>query len=967
MKKIVLVMVLVLSTLTLFAQSREGLSTYTLENGLTVYLWEDHEQPDVTGYVATRAGSVDEPAEYTGLAHYLEHMLFKGTQKIGAIDWEKEKPLYEEIIRLYDEFSTTTDPVLRDTLTQKINRASLEAAKYATTEEFFTLMDGIGASGVNAATSYDFTYYYNSFTANQTYKWLQIFSERLINPVFRTFQAELENVYEEYNMYQDYSSEHMRNALFAKVYEGHPYERSIIGLPEHLKNPRLSELIKFYETWYVPNNMALILVGDFDTETVKPMIAETFGRLVPKELPARKTYPEVSFAGNPKYTSNVGYYPQICWAYKGVPVNHEDALALQFVCSLLNNGYETGLLDKIVLDGDIQGASAQSDPRRDQGLILVSAVPYFDANQQRYESNAATEKIILHEINKLKTGQIEDWLINAVKEQYIQDISVTFESATAQVGNLVQVFIYDLPLDFLFTQKEQILALTKEDIQRIAMKYFDADHMTVAFEEGDPEKNKLAKPQIKPLDPVKGAETEYAKWFKQLPEGEIKTNYLDFNDVTKVDLFENVHLHYTSNPKNDIFTLNLRYKVGIEQIPMLEYAVELMNTAGVMPNTDAQQFRRQLAELGGYCRYSVSDNYLTVGILGNEEHLEQICQLVQRQILMPKLDQKQLDAVKGRELSSRLYQNKWLELYYTDAFLQYVLYGDKSDFIDVVPFKDIYYMDIPTLLRPFVDATGYEVDAHYVGQKPIEEVKAILTNSLPTQAVMKDGNELVIHDPIKYENTQVYFLTDKKKQQADLYLYIGGHPYAISEDVSTNAFNQYFSGGFTGLVIDEIRVKRSMAYSAYGFISTPSLQGKSNYFIGYVGTQHDKVADAVDVFMDLINNMPEHPEHLENIKTILRQNYLTSKPSLRSKSQTYASWELLGYTEDPAKVNMSKIDALTWEEIVAYYEANLKNQPVSIIIVGDPKLVNLKQLEAKYGKVKKISKNKIFAPLDLDF
>ncbi len=966
MKKLLLVMVLALSTIALFAQSREGLTTYTLDNGLTVYLWEDHDQPDVTGYVAARAGSIDEPAAYTGLAHYLEHMLFKGTQKIGAVDWEKEKPLYEEIIRLYDEYAVATDPVLRDTLTQKINRASLEAAKYATTEEFFSLLDGIGATGVNAGTSYDYTVYYNSFPGNQMNKWLQIASERLINPVFRTFQAELENVFEEYNMYQDYPSEHVRNNLFAKLYEGHPYERSIIGLPEHLKNPRLSQLIEFYNTWYVANNMALIIVGDFNTEEAKPLIAETFGRLQSKELPERPTYPEVSFAGNPKHTFNISYYPQVCWAYKGVPVKHEDAPTLQFVCSLLSNSMSTGLLDKIVLDGIVQGASASLDARRDQGRILVSAVPYFDANQQRYESNAATEKIIFNEINKLKNGQIEDWLINAVKEEYAQLFDIAFESSDAKVGNLIQVFIYDLPLDFIFTEKDKILALTKEDIQRIAKKYFDADHMTVEFEEGDPKKDKLAKPQIKPLDPVKGAETEYATWFKQLPEGEVKVAFLDFNDVTKVDLFDNVHLHYTANPKNNIFTLNLRYKVGTEQMPMLEYAVALMNTAGIQPSTDAQQFRRQLAELGGSCAYRVNDNYLTVNIMGKEENLEKICQLVQRQILMPKLDQKQLDALKGSELSNRFMMNK-MDQMYAEALLEYVLHGEESSYIDVVPFMDIYHMDIPKLIRPFADATGYEVDAHYVGQKPVEEVKSILTKSLPTQAVMKDGNELVIKDPIKYENTQVYFLANKKQQQASLYLYIGGHPYAITEDIPCDAFNQYFSGGFSGLVMDEIRTKRSMAYSAGGGVRTPALQKKSTYFLGFVGTQHDKVADAVDVFMDLINNMPEHPERLDNIKTLLRQGYLTSKPSFRGKSQTYDYWQQMGYNEDPAKVNLSKIDELTWDEIVTYYEANLKNQPVSIVIVGDPKLINLKQIEGKYGKVKKISKSKIFAPLDLDF
>ena len=218
MKKMFLLgMAMVMSLTMLMAQTREGLTEYKLDNGLTVMLWEDHDQPDVTGYVAVRAGAMDEPAEYTGLAHYLEHMLFKGTQKIGALDWEKEKPYYEEIIRLYDEYAVTTDEAKRAELTTKINEASIEAAKYATVEDFFVLLDGIGATGVNAFTSYDMTCYHNSFPAANMYKWLTIFSDRLIDPVFRTFQAELENVFEEYNMYEDNPSTHVRKTLMLSL------------------------------------------------------------------------------------------------------------------------------------------------------------------------------------------------------------------------------------------------------------------------------------------------------------------------------------------------------------------------------------------------------------------------------------------------------------------------------------------------------------------------------------------------------------------------------------------------------------------------------------------------------------------------------------------------------------------------------------------------------------------------------
>ena len=967
MKRMILLsMAMVMSMTMLFAQSREGLTEYKLDNGLTVMLWEDHDQPDVTGYVAVRAGAVDEPAEYTGLAHYLEHMLFKGTQKIGALDWEKEKPLYEEIIRLYDELAETTDEAKRLELTKTINEKSLEAAKYATVEDFFVLLDGIGATGVNAGTSYDMTVYYNSFPAASMYKWLTIFSDRLIDPVYRTFQAELENVFEEYNMYQDNVSTHTRQYLFGKLYEGHPYERDVIGKPEHLKNPRLSKLIEFYNTWYVPNNMALIIVGDFDAEATKPMIAETFGRLQQKDLPERPTYPKTSFAGNPKHKFKVGYYPMVVWAYDGVKMSDEDLLPLQFVVSLLNNSTNTGLLDKLDIAGIVSSAVASVDARRDQGRILIQAIPYYDANQRAYESNAATEKIVNAEINRLKVGDIPDWLIQIVKAEYAQNYKLAFESSDTKMNALVSSFIYDTPIDDIFTENDKIQALTKEDIQRIAKKYFDADHMTLAFDEGDPKKNKLAKPAIKPLDLINSQETEYAKSFKALPQGTLKQTFMDMNDVKVLDIDENVKLHYAENPKNNIFSLDLIFGVGTEKKPMLEFVTSLMNRGGIMPNTDPQEFRRQLSELGGRCGYGVNRSYFYVSIMGDEENLAEICQLVQRQMLMPKFDKKQFDAVKGSELSSRFMMSK-MDGLQASALREYVLYDKESSYINVVPFMDVYYMDELKLKVEFLDAIKYALDIHYCGQKPIEEVRDILTKNLPLQEGVMPSTSPEIRQKKTYDKTQVYFLANSNVQQSTIYFYFNGKPYDKEQSVLFQAFNQYFSGGFTGIVLDEIREKRSMAYTASGQAVRGPLPGKESYFMGYIGTQSDKAVDAINVFMSLLDSMPEYPERIESVKAALRQNAQTAKPSFRGKTETYDSWREMGYDMDPAKYNQEAINNLTFEQIKQFYEENIKGQPVSIIVMGDPKLIDQKALQAKYGKIVKVSKARLFAPLDLDF
>lgn len=962
MKKILVSAILLISSIVaVSAQLREGLTEYKLDNGLTVMLWEDHDQPDVTGYVVVRAGAVDEPAEYTGLAHYLEHMLFKGTQKIGALDWEAEKPIYDSIIALYDQYCETTDPEQREKLATQINECSMREAKVSSTEDFFNLLDLIGAEGVNAFTSFDVTAYHNSFPEAEMYRWLTIFSDRLIDPVFRTFQAELENVFEEYNMYANNPSSQASKQLMQDIYKGSPYERDVIGHPEHLKNPRLSKLIEFYNTWYVPNNMALILVGDFDAEAAKPMIAETFSRLQPKELPARPSYPEVQLTGSKHY--NLGYSPQIAWVYPGVKANDPEQEVLEFVCNLLSNG-QTGLLDKITIDGEVQYAGVGLDARRNTGRIIIQAVPYYDANQQMFESDKATEKIVMKEIDKIKAGEISDEMIASLKRMYAQSYKVANESSESKMNWLLSAFMYNMPLEQVLNANDHIQALTKEEIVRVAKKYFSQDHMTISFDEAT-KTNKaktLPKPNIKPLEPVKDAKTAYAEAFKKLPKGQLKQTFNNFNDVQVSSLGENITLHYTPNTKNDVFSLTLRYGVGEHEMPLLPYAAALMNNAGIMgnPATEGKDFAQQMAELGGDVSYGCNDSYFYISISGEDGNMNKIMNLVNRQLLMPYLEKKQLDAIKGSEFFTRLSRQKRTAVQ-KSALMQYALYGDKSAYLDEVPFADIWGMGLPQVQSLLSSARTYALNVFYCGTLTPEQLVA----ELPLTEGMRPSNSPFIQEKKTYEKPTVLFLPNSDVQQADLYFYINGQPYDIASDVYSDAFNQYFSGGFSGIVLNEIRTKRSMAYTAYGVNQTPSLTGKNTYFIGYVGTQSDKVVDAINVYMDLLTTMPADTTRMEAIRAALKQAAQTAKPSMRGKASTFEAWKRLGYNDDPAKVNAEKIDNLTYEQIEAFYKENIQGKPITIILMGDPKKIDLKAIQTKMGcKVTKLSPARLFNSVD---
>ena len=959
----VLLAVLLPLTASAVGLTREGLSEYKLANGLTVMLWEDHDQPDVEGYIVVRAGAVDEPAEYTGLAHYLEHMMFKGTQRIGALDWEKEKPMYDSIISLYDQYCETTDTKVREELATQINEISMREAQVSSTEDFFNMLDLIGAEGVNAYTSYDVTCYHNTFPAAEMYRWLTIFSDRLINPVFRTFQAELENVFEEYNMYANEPSSQVSKQLFEDIYKGCPYERDVIGLPEHLKNPRLSKLIEFYNTWYVANNMALVIVGDFDTETAKPMIEKTFSRLEAKELPVRPTYPAVSFAGNPTKHYKLGYNPQEAWVFQGVKEGDPDQDALDFVLALLYNG-QTGLLDKINTKGDVQFAGAFNDARRNDGRIIIEAVPYYDANQQLFEDSKTTKGIIMREVDKLKAGDIPDELIANVKRMYAQAEKIAVESPSAKMNRLVDAFTYGKPIDDIFTENERIQALTKEEIVRVAKKFFDAPYMTLSFDENTAgmKSKTLPKPNIKPLDPVKDAHTAYAEEFQKLPKGELKQTFNNFDDVKVSKLDENITLRYTPNNKNDVFTLTLRYGVGEHEMPLLPYVAVLMDDAGIAgsPATEGKDFKQQLAELGASISYNCDNSYFYISISGEDENMQKIMNLAKRQLLMPYLEKKQLDNVKGSEFFSRLSRQKRTAVL-KSALMQYAMYGKKSSFLDEVPFADIWNLDLPKIHTLLAEARTYALDVFYCGTLSQDQLVA----ELPLTEGMRPSKSPFIQDRQSYDKPTVLFLPNSEVQQADLYFYINGRPYDIASDVNSDAFNQYMSGGFTGIVMNEIRVKRSMAYTAYGYDATPLLPGKDCYFIGYVGTQSDKVADAINVYMDILTDMPKDSTNIEALRSALRQASQTAKPSMRGKASTFEHWQRLGYKDDPAKVNADKISALTFNDIEKFYEENVKGKPVTIILMGDPKKIDLKAIQTKVGcKVTKLSAGKLFNSVD---
>jgi len=938
----------------------QGLKSFQLPNGLSVFVWEDTTRSDVYGMVGVRVGSYNDPEEYTGLAHYLEHVLFKGTQKIGALEWEKEQPIYEKIIAKYDEAALEADPIKKDAIGKEINELTIEASKISLSNEFSSLTQGMGGVNLNAFTSYDQTAYHNTFPPGEVNKWLDLNSERLINPVFRAFQSELETVYEEYNMYQDRQQTQVNNFLMSNAFAGSPYARDVIGLGEHLKNPRLSQLIKFYNDWYVPENMALILAGNVKVDDVLPVIREKFGRLPKQAAPERKQQASAAMKGRKEASAKVSRWPQLVLVYPGAVGGAEDEIALEVCVSILSNATRTGLLDKKSIDGDVIAAFAESLVLKGEGRVIVGAVPYYDVNQKRFESLGSVEKMLLGEIKKLKNGEFSQALLDGIKGSMIRQYDLGMESNQQIVLALLERFIYEADLSTLLGYRDIVASITKEQVQQLAQKYFSDNFLSVRLEEGKSKKgDKIKKPDYQPIQPPRNAKSDYAKAFEQIP-ARLVGKFADMSEVQVRQINDKSKLYYMQNPENKVFTLTLKYGIGTEKMPKLKLATALMDNAGIMGQYSAEELKKMFANLSASCSYRVDESYLYITMEGFENSLKESCNLLTRQILLPKLDDKQLDNLKGQEYQSRQIEKKDVE-YLTDAMSEYLFYRDKSEYIDrLALMEDILPLSISNLTGEIQRATDYEAEIHYVGGLSFDSVYDILSANLPLKKGEKASTSPEVRPIAKVSENVIYFLPNSEAKQSTIYFYIEGDENDKTSDVERNAFNQYFGGGFNGLVLQEIREYRSMAYGAEGGMLAPPVPAKKARFIGGIGTQADKTVAAVEVFMDLLSNMPEYPERMDNIRNFMIQNAYMSRPAFRNASRTYAAWKLRGYTQSPAQENLEKISNLTFDDVKKYYEANIKGRKVAIAIVGNPKQVDKKQL-GKFGRVETISASRVFS------
>ena len=930
---------------------------YRLENGLTVWLNEDHSQPKVFGAVVVKAGAKDCPD--TGIAHYFEHMMFKGTDRIGTLDYESEKVLLDSIAMKYDELAMTEDTAARARLQKEINELSIRSSEYVIPNEFNRLINRFGGSGLNAATSYDATIYFNTFSPQYMVQWAEINSERLINPVFRLFQSELETVYEEKNMYGDFIGGQVMDTLMARYFGPHPYAYPIIGSTKNLKNPRLTEMHKFFEDYYVASNMALILSGDFDAQQVMPILEKAFSRIRSGNAPKQEKVMLPPFNGREtmKVKFPIPFIKAMGLGFRGVSANHEDQVALNIAVNLLNNANGTGYLDKLMVEHKLMGALAINESMNEAGILAVAIMPKL-----LIQSYSSAEKMVWDEINRVKNGDFSDEMFNSLKLEQKRQYASSLENIDSRATIMMNLFSQGKSWNDYLNEVARIESITKEDVVRVAQKYFSNNYLCVTKSTGKYPKDNLPKPAFSPVVPRNAdASSSYAKQLEKIPEQQVAPRIIDFEkDVKTSKLTPLVTLYTTPNPLNDIFTLNISYGIGALEQPELMQLTNYLQLLGT-ESLSFEQFRSRLQSIGSTLAFDVTPDAFVMKVTGFDNHIDETMKLVGDFIRHAKADDKKLrQIVDDAKVSEKAFFKSGDNV--ASALLEQVKYGDQSRYLRKLSLSQIKKLKGKDMLAIYDKVRSVQCDLHYCGTLPVEKVIGTIRQHLPLERTTIASNSPYYRELKQYDRPTVFFIDMPDMAQSIVYGYVKGDP--VDDKASRHAsrlFSVYFGGDMSSLMFQEIREFRSFAYRTSGRYQLPNHahKGTAGSFTAMLSTQSDKTLDALGVLDSLIREMPLKPERVEAVKQTLVNRINNDYPPFRNLSEKVASARMEGFDRDPAEEFLRDIATMDMQDISRFYREQISGRPVVYVIAGNRKHIDMKKL-AEYGTIIKVKKKDIY-------
>ena len=927
---------------------------YTLKNGLTVILSVNHKEPRIAVRVAVRTGSNNDPKDHTGLAHYLEHLLFKGTSHYGSLDWEKEQPYLDKIDQLYETYSHTTDPSARTAIYHTIDSISGIASRYAIANEYDKLMANIGSQGTNAHTWVEETVYEEDIPSNAADKFLAVQAERFRDPVIRLFHTELEAVYEEKNRGLDNDAVKMSEAMHYYLFPTHNYgQQTTIGTIEHLKNPSILAIKAYYHKYYVPSNIAIIMSGDFNPDELIRKIDLTFSYMQPKPVAEYHASSEKPLA-QPIVKDIFGPSAEsmrIC--FRTPASGTRDAVVLDLISAVLANG-KAGLLDlDLNKQQQVQGSGAGLQQYKDYGIFILNGTP------KQGQSLEQVKDLLFTEIEKLTKGGFDETLIKAIIANSKLAELQGLESNANRAVNLTDAFIKDKGTKWkdIVAENDEQEKISKKEIMATAQKYLGNGYVLLYKRKGaDKAIVKVDKPPITPVETNAGKQSDFVKKIEAMPVSPVEPQWMDFDKDISHSKIGNTEMLYMQNKENELFHLYYRFEMGSwynKLLPLAATYLQFLST----DKYSAEDISKAFYNIACSYNIGVAGEVTTVTISGLQQNFEKAAALFEDILAGSKPDEAALVSLKERLAKARS-NNKLNKAAIMQGLVYYARYGAKNPFNTGLTDEEIANLKASDLVGILHELFSYRHTVIYYGPKTPGEITASINRLHKLPAIFSDYPPKNNFAFVTQKSNEVLF-ADYDMVQSEIYWIRNGGPFDVSQKPVVDIFNSYFGGGMGSVVFQTIRESRALAYSTFASYSEPAKKEDPFLALAYVGCQADKMKDAVNGMNALLDTMPVSPNNFELAKSGLKKDIQTERVTGDGIIFSYLAAKQKGIDFDARKKEYQAIEQVSIKDIQQLHDSELSGKPYSYCIVGSDKKINMDDLK-KIGEVKNLSLKEIF-------
>lgn len=941
-----------------------GTRMYTLKNGLKVYLSVYKDAPRIQTYIAVRAGSKSDPAEATGLAHYLEHILFKGTSKIGTQNWEKEKIELEKIETLYQVYRKTTDAKQRELIYHRIDSISIVASSYSIANEYDKLMSSIGANGTNAYTFFEQTVYVNDIPSNQVEKWSEIEAERFSQVVPRLFHTELEAVYEEKNKGMDQDRRKMWEGMMEELFRKHSYgTQTTIGTVDHLKNPSITEIKKYFYKYYVPNNVAICMSGDLDPDKTIRIIEKYFGNwkgtapapwVAVKEDPMIKPV-ERTITGPDAENINVAFrldgYHEPGKVYDSV-ISKTPAF-MKLTSMLLTNG-QAGLIDlNLNQQQRLLGGYAYDLALNDYSVFVLGGKP---REGQKLEE---VRDLLLAQIDSLKQGKFDEWLIKAVINDYKSSKMREYESNRARADVLVDAFISYRSIAQVSSEIEQLESISKKDLIEFVNKNFTTNYAVLYKRKGvDNSIVKVPKPKISAVELNREKQSAFYQQLTAKPSAPIEPVFVDYSKDMQAKYFKNnPDIFYKQNTENSLFSLSFVWQIKGNLDPKYSLAFTWLDYLGT-DKMNVEELKKEFFKLGCSYSFSVGADMITINLSGLQENFDPALKLLETILTKPKADEEALQNLIADILKQRADNKLNKDIILKNAMVNYAKYGPVNPMTTNLKEADLKTIKSSELIGLITSLKSYKHRAWYYGPRKMDDLEKTLNTVHRKSGEFNFLTSVKEFVPLELKENKVYFVHYDMVQSEIIFL---SRSTGFDKTLipPTQLFNEYFGGGMGSLVFQEMRESRALAYSVNSTYRSATKKEDPNYIYSYIGTQADKFSEAIDGMIDLQNNMPASELLFENSKVSLVESLRTTRITKAAVLSSFNTALQLGLDYDIRRDVYAFISNATLEDVKKFQQQYIKDQPKVLLVIGNKDKIDVKKLE-KYGKVEELTLEQVF-------